>query len=172
MMHRIKAILLFMVVILSGCLGRTDSDTTVRMTLPEQKVVTPDKVEIQFVIRDRFGQPNEIFLRGEPVTFDYQITNNGTQDLKYQLTHPAHDISITQSDKLIWSPFHDMVFLQVVISGVLKSGERLDFTKVWNGLDLEGNQVQPGQYLVQPSLTIFIQDGMLAEPEAQSLWIN
>lgn len=167
--YRTRGVLLGAVAVLTGCLNRAELADSGIMLAGENQLAG---VEVTLQVQDRFGQANDIFLAGEEMVFSYKVVNTTQSVLEYELTYPGYDLVVTQSERRIWSPFDGVFFPQVSSSGHLAAGEVLDFTVRWNGINHQDKLIEPGQYQIQPYLSLFVDGVKVDAPEEKVFWVN
>ena len=118
----------------------------------------PGLLEAEFSVLDKFGVETDVFTAGEPITFELTISNRSVSPITYSAARPDSDVFVHQGTNVIWSYYFDDVFLAIVDTATIDAGETVVETFEWNGTDMQGNQVSPGQYEVIPILNWWVND--------------
>lgn len=85
---------------------------------------------------------------GEPVRLNLKFSNNSQNSL--ELTFPSaktHDFTVADKDgRLVWQWSAERAFAQMLTERAVVAGSGITRAVTWDGLDNDGNQVEPGDY--------------------------
>jgi hypothetical protein len=142
-----KLLLMSFLLLVSACDGSSS------IGMPQ-----PGLLEAEFSVLDKFGVETDQFTVGEPITFRLTISNHTVSSIAYSAARPDSDVVVQQGTNVIWSYHFGEVFPAIVDTAMIDAGETVAGTFEWNGTDLQGNQVSPGQYEVIPLLNWWVND--------------
>lgn len=85
------------------------------------------------------------YAPGEPVAVSMRVTNVSSAPLVVTTSGQGYDVAVRQRGALVWLWSHDKPAVAARIQ-TLAPGDTLTFQARWDQRDLQGRQVEPGQY--------------------------
>ena len=108
-------------------------------------------LSVTLVLKDKFGNPENTFVQGDPVTMELSITNNGTETetLKSGCSLIMDIIVSEVGGSEVWKLSHNLGCFAVITKLTLEPGETNTETFDWDQtMDMALDPVPPGEYTV------------------------
>jgi hypothetical protein len=86
------------------------------------------------------------YAPGEPVAVSLRVANTSSAAVVVTTSGQPYDVAVRQRGALVWLWSHDRPAAAAARTQTLGPGDALTFQARWDQRDLQGRQVEPGQY--------------------------
>lgn len=102
-----------------------------------------------FVIKDRMGQSVSTFSAGEPISFEMQVTNNGSTRRTLMANGGCMQVHFEVANtakQVLWSSADNVACTAALQSVSYEAGQTQSFSATWNQQQRSGGQAANGSY--------------------------